>query len=186
MTVSSALQEVARQWAAADAAARTLRLTTCEDPPAASSDDDERRPPPVERAGEFALELVAILGAGSSRLDERPDDALDGDYATLSFLQDRKLEADERAARLSAPELLLGLAREAVRRGGEWLAWWSAASRGIEELQVALRQADAALVQCWREFSERPQVRLGSAAIGRLYVKQPANRDTTQEATECR
>jgi hypothetical protein len=190
MTVSSALRELSTRWEAADAAADTLRLTVCEDAPTvarATGRREKRPPPPVENLGEHALELRAILAAGTTRLGQFPRDPEDTDsvdlaYAAVAFVQERMLEADRCVAGIGSVELLLALARESEARGGEWRGWWASVALGFEELRAALRDASAALVHCWHEFSELPQVRLGTATVGHLYVTHdpdPRTRPTT-------
>jgi hypothetical protein len=185
MTVTRALHELDRAWAAAHGAADALRLTLQEDapldrPPARGAGSrtahEPQAPKPVEAAAEPAAEIVALLEVGGGRLEQslaaidedggQPDNAA----AAVAFLQDRWLEAGECLERLAAAQRLLELSDFVRRHGGEWHAWWRSVLRGLEALWPAVRETNRALAECWRELAERHRLEIGAATVGRLRV----------------
>lgn len=184
MTVTAALRELDRAWAAAHASADALRLTVREDAPVSDPRPGRLQsvvahaqplPKPAETAAELITDLVSVLDAGARRLhaslaadDESvgPEDEL----VAVAFAQDRWLEAAEALAGLASPRRLLELADFVRRHGGEWRGWWRSVLLGLDELDPALRDAAGALARCWREFAERPHLTVASAAVGRLRV----------------
>jgi hypothetical protein len=184
VTVTRALHELDRAWAAAYSAADALRLTVQEDAP--RSDDAQRGfrggqeplPKPVEEAGDLLTEIVAVLGAGAGRLNRtltaagEEDGELDDGPGAVAFMQDRWLEATDCRDKLIGPEPLLVLRAFVGRHRGEWHGWWRSVLKGLEAFTPAARATDVALAQCWRELAVRPHVNIGTATVGRLRVRQ--------------
>lgn len=161
MAIEAAFQTLIGKLGAARDAFASLRLTAVED-----------RPPRdavllVERLGNAVDDLQGWLeesAAAAGEAQQAVRHPLDGYRAREGLAL-----AHERFIQLEYKFFFEGISYEEIdelsrfgrRRGREWLGWTGSVIQALDQCRAPLRDVDEALLNCWRELSER----LGSSSV---------------------
>ena len=169
MAIETVFQELTTRFEAMREALQNLGLTVIEDRPLR----DEVVL--VDRLGDVVDELRGWAAEGlaaAAQAERAVADPLNGYRARQALA-----EANERVIRLeykflgeaASYETIGDLRHFAHKQGREWLGWLRGVQDGLQACRETLHGLDAALLQAWRELSERlgtRSVSLQTTAIG--------------------
>jgi chromosome segregation ATPase len=152
----------------------------------------EDRPELVDQLEDAVLEVIGSLEEKMLDLaieaDRIASQAVDRERTrrALKECQEQLRLIEEQFNRgLGKYEVLAELDRIAVKRGGQWLHWATAARPGIENCREPLQEIRNALTTCWEELTERGDIiSIQATTIGTQIVNTvPEPKEMVAEGT---